>query len=155
MSSLIIFMLKSELCFKIYFSYHVVEIRSMRENLTTLSSWRVFSDINKEKKKQTWSLTGTLRLCVCTGSWTFTLTAGGVPSLGWDPCITLWWPLTSSSRFTKLLPVQPSAQEAVTFVSTSANFSALLSLFGAEGGLYTKLVLKYLFWADHEKKIFL
>lgn len=101
----------------------------------------------RRKKKQTWSLTGTLSLDVCTGFRTFTLTAGEVPSLGWDPCITLWWPLTSSSRFTELLPVQSSAQEAVTFLSTSANFSALLSLFREEG-VFTLDQSWNLCWAD-------
>lgn len=55
-----------------------------------------------------------------------TLTAGEEPSPGCDPCITPWWPLTSSSRFALTTPSAAVGAEGATFVPTSAQLLLLL-----------------------------
>lgn len=62
------------------------------------------------------------------GHLALTLTAGEEPSLGQDPCITLWWPLTSNSHFTLTTPSATVSPEGITFVPTSANFTTPLCL---------------------------
>lgn len=61
-----------------------------------------------------------------------TLTAGEQPSPGCDPCITPWWPLTSSSRFALTTPSAAVSAEGATFVLRSAQLLLHLCVVWAE-----------------------